>query len=49
LPDLLEAVDYCELHLSIQFLGWADSWAPPESHTQDWLRNAVRLATKLGF
>ncbi len=49
IQQLIEAVDMCELHLSIQFLGWADSWSPPESHTQDWLRNAIRLATRLGL
>jgi aminoglycoside phosphotransferase (APT) family kinase protein len=45
--DLIEAVDYCQLQLCIQWLGWADAWSPPEHHAQDWLREAVRLGDQL--
>ena len=47
--ELREAVDYCQLQLCIQWLSWADSWSPPEEHTQDWLREALRLAEKLAL
>jgi Ser/Thr protein kinase RdoA (MazF antagonist) len=47
--DLLEAVDYCQLHLSIQLLGWASDWSPPKRHTQNWLGEAIRLSGALGL
>lgn len=47
--DLLEAVELCQLHLSVQMLGWAADWSPPEPHAQNWLRTALRLAGKLGL
>ena len=47
--DLLAAVELCQLHLSVQMLGWAEDWAPPEQHAQNWLHTALRLAEKLGF
>jgi hypothetical protein len=49
IQELIGAVDTCELHLAIQFLGWSDSWTPPQTHTQDWLRTAIRLAARLGL
>ena len=49
LADLLEAVDYCQLHLSVQMLGWASDWSPPAQHAQNWLREACRLAHGLGL
>jgi thiamine kinase-like enzyme len=49
LTDLLEAVDYCQLQLCLQWLGWAESWSPPEEHAQDWLCEALRLGEKLGL
>ena len=45
--ELLEAVELCQLHLSVQMLGWAEEWSPPEKHAQNWLREALRLADKL--
>lgn len=49
-PDaLLEALDYCRLHLAVQLLGWAVNWSPPEEHRQDWLGSAVQLAEELGL
>ena len=47
--ELLESVDYCALHLSVQWLGWAENWSPPASHERDWLREAVRLGKRLGL
>ena len=47
--DLLEVVELCQLHLSVQMLGWAENWSPPDNHTQNWLGTALRLADKLGI
>jgi hypothetical protein len=49
LQDLMEAVECCQLHLCVQLLGWASNWSPPERHTQNWLREALRLAGKMGL
>jgi Phosphotransferase enzyme family len=49
LPQLLEHVDYCLLHLSIQLLGWSSDWEPPERHTQNWFGEALRLTEVLGL
>jgi len=48
-PDLVEGVTCCQLHISMQFLGWACDWSPPKRHSQNWLRQAFRLADKLGL
>jgi aminoglycoside phosphotransferase (APT) family kinase protein len=47
--DLVEAVTYCQLHLSVQLLGWASHWSPPKRHTQNWLGEALRLSGALGL
>jgi hypothetical protein len=47
--ELTESVDLCRLHLAVQWLGWAPDWSPPELHAQNWLREAVHLAAKLGL
>jgi hypothetical protein len=49
MPELMEAVDYCHLHLSMQLLGWSSDWSPPERHYQNWLGEAFRLAGSLGL
>ena len=49
LMELMAAVDLCQLHLSVQMLGWAEEWSPPEKHAQNWLRTALQLAEKLGI
>jgi hypothetical protein len=49
LPELLEAVEWCQLHLAVQWLGWAPDWTPPKHHARNWLREALRLAEKLGL
>ena len=49
-PDaFLATLDYCRLHLAVQWLGWASGWSPPPEHTQDWLGEALSLAEKLGL
>jgi Ser/Thr protein kinase RdoA (MazF antagonist) len=49
LMELMTAVELCQLHLSVQMLGWAEDWSPPEKHAQNWLREALRLGAKHGF
>lgn len=49
LDDLVEGVEFCQLHLAMQLLGWATDWSPPEKHAQNWLATALRLADKLGL
>jgi len=49
-PDeFLVALDYCRLHLAVQWLGWSQDWTPPPEHAHDWLGEAVGLAEKLGL
>ena len=45
----LEALDFCRLHVAMQWLGWAKDWSPPGEHAQNWLGDSVRLAERLGF
>jgi aminoglycoside phosphotransferase (APT) family kinase protein len=45
--DFLESLDYCRLHLAMQWLGWSAQWSPPTEHSQDWLAEARLLAEKL--
>jgi hypothetical protein len=43
----LAALDYCRLHLAVQWMGWAAAWSPPPGRRQDWLADALRLAEEL--
>jgi thiamine kinase-like enzyme len=47
LEEVLIALDYCRLHLAVQWLGWASEWSPPPEHAHDWLGEALSLAEKL--
>jgi len=47
--EFLTDLDFCRLHLSLQWLGWSPDWKPPPEHSQDWLTEAIRLADKLGL
>jgi Ser/Thr protein kinase RdoA (MazF antagonist) len=49
LEQLSEAVTYCQVHLCMQWLGWAPKWSPPASHGRDWLEELVRSADQLGL
>jgi hypothetical protein len=49
LGALLGSVDYCRLHLAVQWLGWAADWSPPPGQQQDWLAEALGLADQLGL
>jgi hypothetical protein len=47
-PDaFLVALDYCRLHVAVQWMGWSPEWSPPPEHAQDWLGEALGLAKKL--
>jgi hypothetical protein len=45
--DFLAELDFCQLHLAVQWLGWSQQWAPPSAHAHSWLSEALRLAEKL--
>jgi hypothetical protein len=45
--DLLLALDDCQLHLAIRWLGWAPDWSPPPENAHDWLGEVIALAEKL--
>ena len=47
--ELLESLEYCRLHLAVQWLGWSLDWTPPPEHRQDWLGEALRLSAKVGL
>ena len=47
--EFLPALDYCRLHLAMQWLGWAQDWSPPPEHAHDWLNEAVSLSEQLGL
>jgi Phosphotransferase enzyme family len=47
--EFLTALDYCRLHLAVQWLGWSPGWSPPPEHAQDWLGEALGLAERLGL
>jgi Ser/Thr protein kinase RdoA (MazF antagonist) len=47
--EMSEALDWCRLHLCVQWLGWAPDWSPPNQHARNWLREALGLAERLGL
>jgi thiamine kinase-like enzyme len=47
--DFLEALDFCQLQLAVQWLGWSANWKPPPGHAHDWLAEGLRLAETLGL
>jgi len=49
LNEFLTALDYCRLHITIQWLGWAPNWSPPVENAHDWLGEALHLAEKLAL
>jgi thiamine kinase-like enzyme len=46
---IFEDVAYCQLHIALQWLGWAAAWSPPKEHQTDWLQQALRLVDRLGL
>lgn len=49
IESLLDALDYCRLHLAVQWLGWSGVWSPPPQQAHNWLADALLLAEKLGL
>jgi hypothetical protein len=45
--DFLRALEYCRLHLALQWVGWSAHWTPPDDQARDWLREAVDVARGL--
>jgi hypothetical protein len=45
--SLEENLNYCRLHLAVQWLGWSPKWAPPVDQANDWLAEMISLATLL--
>jgi hypothetical protein len=37
------------LHVSLQWLGWAEDWRPPAEHARDWATEATRRIEELGL
>jgi hypothetical protein len=52
LPDprrFREDLDYCRIHMAVQWLGWSRCWSPPAQHAHDWLAEALGAAKRLGL
>jgi hypothetical protein len=47
--DLRAALDFCRLHLAVQWLGWSPRHVPPPANSPDWLGEALHLAERLGL
>jgi aminoglycoside/choline kinase family phosphotransferase len=47
--ECLTMLDYCRLHVAMQWLGWATDWQPPAEHMHDWLNEALQLGHALGL
>jgi hypothetical protein len=43
----IEDLNYCQLHLAMQWLGWSRNWLPPPEHKQDWLQRAIDLTEQI--
>ena len=48
-PGLRRHVSLARLHLALRWLAWADDWAPPTEHANDWLAEALDSAADLGL
>jgi Ser/Thr protein kinase RdoA (MazF antagonist) len=49
LQDLNTSVEYCRLHWAVRWLGWSPHWSPPRTQAQDWLREALLAARRIGL
>lgn len=47
--DLLQDLNFCELHLALQWLGWSATWIQPPNLAQNWAHEAVWRAEKIGL
>src|SRR5262249_18299805 len=44
--DVVRAFDCCQLQIAIQWLGWSQTWSPPQTHAHNWLTEALRISTE---
>jgi Ser/Thr protein kinase RdoA (MazF antagonist) len=47
--DLGQLLEYCRLHLAIQWLGRSARWTPPVEHARDWAAEALAAAKRLNL
>jgi Ser/Thr protein kinase RdoA (MazF antagonist) len=47
--DLTELLDYAQLYLAVQWLGWFGRRKAPPEHSRDWLGDAIQRAERLGM
>jgi Phosphotransferase enzyme family len=45
--DFITAFDCCQLQLALQWLGWSETWVPPQEHAHDWLSEALELFARI--
>ena len=48
-PQFFEDLEYCRLAQAVQWLGWSPLWSPPPEHAQNWLKEAIQSAERLGL
>jgi hypothetical protein len=49
IDEVRSGLDCCRLHLTLQWIGWARDWRPPEAHARDWVGTALDLGERLGL
>ena len=47
--EFLTTLDYCQLHLAVQWLGWFGRRRPFHAHAQDWLGEVLKLIEKINL
>lgn len=47
IDELTELLDWCRLHLAVQWLGWSRNWTAPTEHRHDWFGDVRVLARRL--
>lgn len=46
---MLEDLQYCRMHVAMQWMGWTRDWAPPHTQSSNWMREALDAAHELGW
>jgi aminoglycoside phosphotransferase (APT) family kinase protein len=49
IPEFLESLNWCRLHVAMHWLGWAENWQAPADLAHDWLNETVTVADSLGI
>jgi hypothetical protein len=47
--EFVRGLEYCRLHLAVQWVGWSSDWSPPDDQARDWLGEAMGVARGLGL